>query len=143
MDVYLYNWGGSPNVLNKTLAVDPPKLSGTLREECSVENPEITIQTDPRGYNYVYIPEFSRYYFITDIVAVRENVFRVSMHVDVLMSHSSGISALPVWCKRSAVLQSKYMYDNAAPITQQKTVSAQPLDCIGAHSTDLLLVTVG
>ena len=41
--------------------------------------------------NYAYIPEFKRYYFITNIESVRNNVWRVSFHVDVLFTYREQI----------------------------------------------------
>ena len=60
-------------------------LSCTLKDETSVENPTILVATSANisGYNYMYIQEFGRYYFITDIVSVRDGLWAVSGHVDV------------------------------------------------------------
>ena len=43
-------------------------LSGTLRESSSIIDPVITIEADPTGFNYLYIPDFNRRrkYFCTD-----------------------------------------------------------------------------
>lgn len=41
--------------------------------------------------NYVSIPDFNRFYFINDIVSVRQNLWRILLHVDVLMSYSKEI----------------------------------------------------
>ncbi|MBP5412800.1 MAG: hypothetical protein J6Y47_06080 [Bacteroidales bacterium] len=44
-------------------------LSGTLKEECSIETPVILLENlTPNvlpGYVYAYIPDFSRYYFVS------------------------------------------------------------------------------
>ena len=60
---------------------------GYLRDETSIIDPVIMMEMEnPTGFNYAYIPEFGRYYFITDIVSVRTNLWRLSMHVDVIES---------------------------------------------------------
>lgn len=46
-------------------------LDGNLREPCSIENPVIQIvpmslTNAPAVYSYAYIPEFGRYYFVSD-----------------------------------------------------------------------------
>lgn len=41
--------------------------------------------------NYMYIPTFNRYYFIDDIISVRNNLWRIVAHVDVLMSFKKEI----------------------------------------------------
>ena len=49
--------------------------------------------SDPTAYNYAYISDFGRYYYITGIESVRTGLVRVYMHVDVLKSFDSAIRA--------------------------------------------------
>lgn len=64
-------------------------ITGTLKQECSIINPVIMVEIDnPSSFNYMYIPSFNRYYYITDIVSVRNGLWRISGRVDVLMSFS-------------------------------------------------------
>ena len=69
-------------------------LSGILREESSIINPVITVE-DLDDYiteiNYAYIPEFGRYYFITNIESIRNHLWRLSLHVDVLHTYAAAI----------------------------------------------------
>lgn len=44
------------------------------------------------NYNYAYIPDFNRYYFITNISSYRTNLWRIDMKVDVLMSYANEIN---------------------------------------------------
>lgn len=72
-------------------------LTGTLRGESSVINPSFQIETtNPSSYNYCYIQEFGRYYFITDITSVRNGLWRIDCSVDVLMSFRTQILNLDV-----------------------------------------------
>lgn len=70
-------------------------VNGTLRDGCSITNPVITIQkpTSPVeiGYNYMYIKTFKRYYFIDDITSVRDGLWEIKAHVDVLQSFATDI----------------------------------------------------
>ena len=45
------------------------------------------------GYNYMYISEFGRYYFIDDIKSVRNGQWEISAHVDVLETYKDKILA--------------------------------------------------
>lgn len=72
-------------------------FSGTLKEETSIISPVVLMELEnPSSYNYAYIPEFGRYYFINDIVSVRKGLWRISMQVDVLESFKNYILDLGV-----------------------------------------------
>lgn len=68
-------------------------LSGTLREGTSIVDPEILIEYDGTltDCNYMYISEFHRYYFITNIESVRTNLWKIYAHCDVLKTYAQGI----------------------------------------------------
>lgn len=96
MDITLYTNNSEKNKLDKNLS-GAKTFSGKLREESSIVNPSILIQIEnPSSFNYAYIPEFKRYYFIIDAVSVRTNIWRLSLHTDVLMSFKDGIKNAPV-----------------------------------------------
>lgn len=98
MNVYLYHNSSDINVVDKSLS-SALSVSGTLKENCSVTDPTILINAgNISTVNYMHIPEFDRYYYITNIVSVRNGLWAVSGHVDVLMSYKSQIRA------RSAIL---------------------------------------
>lgn len=62
-------------------------VSGNLTDACSIINPDFTLEYDAAIYNanYCYIPEFKRYYFITEII-VEEKFMMIKMHADALMN---------------------------------------------------------
>ena len=99
MEITLYTNESEKNKLEKTIT-NSILLEGNLRDESSIINPIILISSNkediPYMYNYAYIHAFGRYYFITDIESVRTGIWRVSMHVDVLMSYKEQIKNLNV-----------------------------------------------
>ena len=68
-------------------------LTGTLREQTDIVDPEINIAYNGTltDCNYMYIQALSRYYFITKIESVRTGLWRVYGHCDVLKTYSSAI----------------------------------------------------
>lgn len=81
------------NAVNKSTE-NVVSLSGTLKEETSIINPVITVEYSSNtifNANYLYIPDFKRYYFMNDMVVVSNKLLRVSCHVDVLMSFKDSI----------------------------------------------------
>lgn len=93
MNIVLYVNASEINAVDKNLT-ELTTLTGTLREQSSIIDPIITI-SDIDEYigsmNYAYIPEFNRYYFITNIESVQKNLWRVSFHVDVLFTYRDAI----------------------------------------------------
>lgn len=86
MKVILYYNASEVNKINKSLNYEN-EFEGTLRDDTSIVNPVIIMNiTDPTKFNYCYIPEFGRYYFINDIVSVKNKLWRLSLNVDVLES---------------------------------------------------------
>ena len=85
MNILLYKTTNANNDLNKTIS-DKVELVGALREASSVIAPSILIQSNPIGYNYAYIPEFGRYYYIKNITAFRKGAYIIDLKCDVLMS---------------------------------------------------------
>ena len=85
MNILLYKTTNANNDLNKTIS-DKVELVGALREASSIIAPSILIQSNPIGYNYAYIPEFGRYYYIKNITAFRKGAYIVDLKCDVLMS---------------------------------------------------------
>jgi len=98
------------NKLNKTIS-NTVNFNGTLRQETSVINPSVLIEAENLScFNYMYIYEFGRYYFITDIVSVRNGLWRITGKVDVLMSFKDGIETCPIILANTEItLLDKYM----------------------------------
>ena len=91
MQIKFYYNSSEKNKINKSISRELT-MDGNLRDECSVINPTILVEhSNLSNYNYVYIPEFKRYYFITEMTIVRDNLWRISLKVDVLESFKSDI----------------------------------------------------
>ena len=67
-----------------------------LKQPCDILNPVFILEYDSNlmTANYVYCPDFSRYYFITDITLLPGKRAELSCAVDVLMSYASQIAAI-------------------------------------------------
>lgn len=100
MIIFLHKTTSERNKIIKEFdSNDSLTLSGYLRGECSVLQPVVVIEMTGNlitQYNYCYIPEFGRYYFINNIESVRNNAWRIYCNVDVLMSYRNQILDLNV-----------------------------------------------
>lgn len=91
MEIKLYKTSSPRKKLVKDLT-DGITLTGTLRGQSSVMSPSLQIQDIAViGYNYCYIPDFGRYYYINGINALRANLFELSLGIDVLMTYAEAI----------------------------------------------------
>lgn len=144
MDLILYVNNSEKNKLEKSLSSDL-KLTGKLREQSSVVNPSIMIQAqNPSNYNYAYIPEFKRYYFITDMVSVRTGLWEISMHVDVLMSFKAEIKGTQVILSDTEVTgQTNYMAGEQWTSTVKTATDIVSFPNTMNISGDYILITAG
>lgn len=106
---FFYNMSDS-RVINKNI-VAGETFQGQARDEVDVMNPVIRFdKPDVLRYNYAYIPQFQRYYDITDRTAFREGLWDVSFAVDVLMSFRGDISQLAVVVDKQSMLENGNEY---------------------------------
>jgi hypothetical protein len=84
------------NVVQKDI-IQKAEISGTLLEDCSILEPVIATPliaaSDLKYINYAEIPDFGRYYYVTDIIC-RGKLFEVHMKIDVLNTYKDQIKPL-------------------------------------------------
>lgn len=96
MKLYLYRTSSEHNRLEKVLESET-RITGAFRDEVDLINPVLELSyADTPLYNYAYLPEIERYYFIEKVDAVRAGIWRVRLHIDVLMSYKEAIKELDV-----------------------------------------------
>lgn len=123
-DINLYQNSAEQNRVDKTsYLTSVGTLSGVLRDECSIITPSIIIaQNTLPVFNYVYIPVFNRYYFVTGITSVKCGLWRIEMTCDVLMSYRTGIKALNAVIARQENDYNDYLNDNEVIIQNDPIV---------------------
>ena len=96
MIIKFYYNASDNRCINKKL-LEECYFEGTLREETSIIEPSILLQNSiPLRYNYAYISDFKRYYFINNIESVRNDLWKLELKVDPLMSFKADILSLKV-----------------------------------------------
>lgn len=123
MKLTLYRMFGEDNRINKASHREVLySLTGTLRSETSITSPVIEVHLsgtiDLKIINYAYIEEFNRFYFIDDIISVRNEVWEFHFRVDVLQSYYSVINDLPCIVARTSNKEyvSKNLTDSNTPV---------------------------
>lgn len=100
-------------------------LTGELTLETSISQPVIDVETStvPR-YNYAYIPDFCRYYYIDSKENVGFNLWRLHLTVDVLMSFKRDILGLYAVIDKSAQYANGDEYiDDGSLVSSNRTFS--------------------
>ena len=92
MEIILYYNDSEKIKLDKDLT-QIGSIEGRLFQNTSITKPSIIFDLDTTVFsaNYLYIPQFNRYYFITDVVNVSANKWQIQARVDVLTSFKSAI----------------------------------------------------
>lgn len=88
-------------------------ITAKLKQPCDILNPIFIISYD-KAYmtaNYIYVPDFARYYFINNISVMPGNRAELSCSVDVLMSYQQAIKSLKVDVERQEHLTEPYLPD--------------------------------
>lgn len=85
-----------------------------LKADTSLLKPTIILDSDVgaiKTYNYMYIDDFQRYYFIDDIVSKNNGIWEISGHVDVLETFKNGILSQQAVIRRQQGLYNLYLND--------------------------------
>ena len=111
MQIKLYKNLSAVNTIGKTLTEESVR-TGTLKDGGSVLSPSVVLTGENlSGFNYAYIPQFSRYYFIKEITSVKSGLWEISMRVDVLETYKDSIKANTAILKRQEKIWDMYIND--------------------------------
>lgn len=88
----LYNYKGQPATINKALT-PLGTINVALRPELNVHNPTLKIQMPPNmyGFNYVYLEDFGKYYFVDNIRYIGGQTYLLALSLDVLQTYKDVI----------------------------------------------------
>ena len=102
MDVELYKCKSPKNRLNKVLE-KTVTVSATLYEYTQNRN-RLSFQftvSDVGDFNYIYIPDFTRYYFVESVSLPEHGMNVYECACDYLMTYKAIISGLSIKCRGS------------------------------------------
>lgn len=145
MEITLYKTSEENNKIDKTLS-EPYNMTGSLRNESSVIRPSILVEIEnPTKYNYMYIPDFGRYYFIKEMTSVRTNLWRLDCEVDVLKSYANEIKTLTVIIDKNKDYSrtNQYLDDGSFIIENKNTIEIKNFNSGFNDEASYVLVTAG
>lgn len=152
MTVSLYNTSDPNNKLNKSLSAVQESISAVPTQGVSLLAPSLILDYVEAylGANYIYISEFGRYYYITDMkVDIGKKIY-IYCSVDPLMSFSAEILSCPVVITRNEGIGRPTMIpDSMLPVnpSAKRTTSIKMSDTSASldvnGTTCYLLTTIG
>lgn len=118
------NTGGGTSYPNKEINI-------SIKENNSVENPHITLTSFDGlfAYNYCYVNEYGRYYFIDDYITLPQGQVELVLREDYLMSFKEAIKNQVVHEERATNGQSSFLVDNEIAVqTNAKITKVYNID---------------
>lgn len=144
MKLFLYTINDPENVVNKVLPV-PYEMNIRLKSDTDLTNPSILLSSvlgvNYLDFNYCYIPQLERYYFIQSIDSVNAKIWRLTCECDVLMTYKADILASNARLRRN--IKNGDYFNASIDSSILKTVSLHNSNVTIGDDHSLILTTVG
>lgn len=117
MKIYLYNSSATPDIIDKTNYLGTPYIRQAVyfKQPENIENVSLLLDrfANFNNYNYIYIEELNKYYFIISHIIIDNNRFIINCEEDTLYTFKSRIlnQNSSAYIKRSYTNGSKTIFD--------------------------------
>lgn len=128
-DVYLFSFAKKENsTARPVISAGQLPYQGTLKAPSSLQNPEILFDfggpAAHPNYNYAYIPDWGKYYFLRSDWTNEGPLWRGSFTVDCLATYKDQILASTQFVSYSSVSGDAWLADTRIPVLKSTTVSS-------------------
>lgn len=145
MIIKTYTNKSDVNVCNKSLS-NETEIEVRLLTDTEVIDPLIVLSGSINTFNYVYIPEFNRYYFADRPTNLNNNMFRVQLHCDRLMTFRNNIKNSKGYVLYSENLKNNYIHSSVwqpdVRDTTEQIPFVNPTDAF-TENPSYVLITAG
>lgn len=123
-ELILYKNRADAHRVSKSLFLtEVGRIYGVYRDNISYTNMAIVIEyTNPIDFNYVYIPNLNRYYFVSQVTILNNNLCELSLSIDVLMTYRNGIYKLHAFVDRNESTYDNDIVDNKRVVQQGQDI---------------------
>lgn len=118
----LYSTSDDTRKVDKSLTA-VKDITATPSENVTMLSPAFIVEYDSTilTANYCYIPEFARYYYITNITLLRGNRLQLNCAVDVLKTYADDLkNCIAVVIRNEGIGKPSMLPDNQLPINPNK-----------------------
>ena len=122
------------HTINKVLTAVSSQVDCLLKNDTELIRPELIMSgSTSQDFNYVYIEDFGRYYFVRNRTYSKQH-YIVSLEVDVLMSFRSEIKDLECIAKRSSSTFNVFQRDPEVSILNRNIIATQKFSGFSGQS---------
>ena len=140
MTVIFYKYNGIKNKINKTLENGLTVNDVVVQNDFDITAFELLIKNSNFNseYNYCYIQDLGRYYFIESVEKMNGTIYKIRLSVDVLKSFSSQIENI-----QAIIVKSENPDDNFVNCEVSENYTSEVINLTDNfnHSGNLILVT--
>ena len=142
MIIEFYNLAKKDNSTLQPNRADATQFSCTIKTPSSIQAPTVELDVGyVPAWNYAYIPDFERYYFITG-TSYNRGVWEISLSVDVLASFKTDIGSTSMYVERASAEKDGYLVDKLYPVTNASTKTTTTVKTQSTFSGGAFIVNV-
>lgn len=127
MTIKTYRFLGDSRKIDKTLTLVKTYSNADIVGDMSIQTPIISLQldsfTDVINFNYIYIPELRRYYYVENSTIREDGFVQIHCRVDVLKSFKTDILASTLYVERQENKCSYQVPDNGYTIKSNRNLT--------------------
>lgn len=145
MTIKLYHNDSDKRTVNKTLSNEGALTGAVIIDDTTILEPRLKVRDNGIimvQYNYCYIADFKRYYYITNIT-VSNGYILIDCKVDVLMSYANEIRACTGVIARQENVWSGYLDDSENFTNQYNNVSLKAFTSPFSKTLSYILLVNG
>ena len=135
---------GSSNIHNYKTKEDMP-TTGKAGDICLISNIKevpYNVHGKENRFNYFYIPDTKRYYFI-DEITIEHGFVRIKGRTDVISSFWNFIQDKKCYINRQENVNSKYIVDNEYPVYATRDIDVINIPCDFLTGNSFILTVSG
>lgn len=114
--------GKTNKARNSTKQVTPTReYECLLKEPTNIIRPRVTLKDDnnPTNFNYAYIPEFGRYYYVVNWISLNAHMWELQLEVDVLCTYREHILSTNAFVQYAQSQYNSMLPDSRLPISDR------------------------
>lgn len=148
MTIKTYRFLGDSRKVDKTLTLVETYSNAEIVGDMIIQSPTISLQldsfTDVINFNYIYIPELRRYFYVKNSTIREDGFVQIQCRVDVLKSFKTDILDSTQYVERQENKCSYQVPDNGYTIKSNRNLTIKNFgNPIIAPNDDFILTTFG